>query len=116
MTEKTEMTWRTAFRHSKSIAGTILAGLGMFILYGDLAGTVARLRLLMGTRGSEASAGQPTGLLALSHAWQAYVAAHQPFLHGFVQHILVSSWPLLLVMVGTVLSRDAFMKNGNIPK
>jgi ABC-type proline/glycine betaine transport system permease subunit len=34
---------------------------------------------------------------------QAYTANHQQFLKDFLQHLLISSWPLLLVIVGTVL-------------
>jgi hypothetical protein len=98
----------TALRRSKSIAGTVLAGLGMFILYKELVGAVTRLRYVIGANGSEALAGQPAGLLALSQAWQCYVAAQRPFLQGFIQHMLVSFWPLLLVMAGTVLARDIF--------
>jgi hypothetical protein len=53
----------------------------------------------------------PTIILAASRVLQAHAADHQRFLQGFLQHMLVSSWPLLLVMVGTVLSRDAFTDN-----
>jgi hypothetical protein len=44
---------------------------------------------------------------------QAYGADHQRFLQGFLRHIFVSCWPLLLVIVGTVLLRDTFLDNVN---
>jgi hypothetical protein len=48
---------------------------------------------------------------------QAYAADHQRFLQGFLRHIFVSCWPLLLVIAGTILSRDAFTDDVNaLPK
>jgi hypothetical protein len=104
-------------RSSRSIAGAVLVGLGMFILYEHLAGAVARL-----SHGLGANVSWPLGvllavILAASQVLQAYAANHQRFVHSFLQHVLVSSWPMLLVMVGTVLSRDAFVDDVNaLPK
>jgi len=108
---------QTVFRSSKSIAGAVLVGLGMFILYENLAGAVARLSHILGANGSGALGVLPAVILAVSQVLQAYAADHQRFLQGFLQHMLVSSWPMLLVLVGTVLSRDAFADNVNaLPK
>ena len=97
---------RIAFRGSKSIAGTVLAALGMFILYQNLDGAVIGLRHVLHSNGAET-----LGLvLSLSQVLQAYAADHQRLLHGCF-HLLVSSWPLLLVRVGTVWSRDALIDN-----
>ena len=49
----------------------------------------------------------PSGVLAASQAAQAYALDHQGFLQGLLQ-ILGSFWPLLLVIAGTILLRDAF--------
>jgi len=102
---------RTAFRSSKSIAGAALVGFGMFILYENLAGAVAWLSHVLGTNSPEALGVLPAVILAASRVLQAYGADHPRSLQGFLQHMLVSSWPLLLVMVGTVLSRDTFTDN-----
>jgi hypothetical protein len=51
--------------------------------------------------------------LAASRIAQAYAADQQRFLRDFVMQIWVASWPLVLVMVGTVLSRDALTDGGN---
>jgi hypothetical protein len=109
------MAGQTVFRSSKSIAGAALAGLGMFILYENLAGAVARLSHLLGTIPGEALGVLPTVILAASRVLQAHAADHQRFLHGFLRQVLVSSWPLLLVMVGTVLSRETFTDKVNAP-
>ena len=95
---------RTAFRSSKSIAGAVLVGFGMFILYENLAGAVAWLSHVLGADSSQALGVLPAVILAVSPVLQAHAANHQRFLQGFLQHMLASSWPLLLVMVGTVLS------------
>lgn len=106
---------RTSFRSSKSIAGAALAGFGTFILYENLAAAVAWLSHVLGANNSEALGVLPAIILAVSQALQAHAASHQCFLQGFIGHMLVSSWPLLLVMVGTVLSRDTFTDNVNTP-
>jgi hypothetical protein len=95
------------FRSTKSIAGAALVGFGMFILYENLAGGVAWLSHAFGANNFEALGILPAFILAVSRVLPAHAANHQPVLQGFLQHLLVSSWPLLLVMAGTVLSRDS---------
>ena len=110
------MAWqRTVFRSSKSIAGAALVGFGIFILHEGLAVAVAWLSHLLGANSFEALGVLPALSLAVSQVLQAHAAHHHSFLQGFLQHILVSSRPLLLVMVGTVLSRDTFADNVNAP-
>jgi hypothetical protein len=79
----------------------------MFILYENLAGGVAWLSHAFGANNFEALGILPAFILAVSRVLPAHAANHQPVLQGFLQHLLVSSWPLLLVMAGTVLSRDS---------
>jgi hypothetical protein len=104
---------RTVFRSSKSIAGAGLVGFGMFILYGNLAGAIAWLSHVLGANSSEGLGVLPAVILAVSQVLESQAANQQRFLQGLLQHMLVSSWPLLLVMVGTVLSRDALTDNVN---
>lgn len=104
---------RTAFRSSKSIAGAVLVGFGMYILYGNLAGAIAWLSHVLGANSSEGLGVLPAVILAVSQVLEAQAANQQRFLQGLLQHMLVSSWPLLLVMVGTVLSRDTFTDDVN---
>jgi putative Mn2+ efflux pump MntP len=97
---------QTIIRISKSIAGAILVGLGMFSLYENVHGAVARLSHTLGANGSQALGLLPAVFLALSQTMQAYAVNHQRFFEALLQQILVSSWPLLLVICGTVLSGD----------
>jgi hypothetical protein len=100
---------RTFFGRAKSISGATLIGLGIFILHEKVDGAATQLNHLLGAIPEQARGIIPTIILA--------AADHQWFLHAFLQHMLVSSWPVLLVMVGTVLSRDAFTDNNNaLPK
>jgi hypothetical protein len=87
----------------------------MFILYENPAGPVAWLSHVLGANSSEALGILPALILAVSQALQAHATNHQRFLQGCLQHMLVSFWPLLLVMVGTVLSRDTLTGNVNTP-
>jgi hypothetical protein len=94
------------FRISKSIAGAILIGLGTFILYENVAGAVTRLSHILGANGSQVLGVLPAAFLAFSQAVQTFALDHHRFLQGLFQQTLVSSWPLLLVIFGTVLSKD----------
>jgi uncharacterized membrane protein len=104
---------RTTFRSSQSIAGALLVGSGMFILYENLVVSVAWLRHVLGANSSEALGVLPAVILTVSQVLQAHAANHQRFLQAFFQHMLAASWPLLLVTVGMALSRDIFTDNVN---
>jgi hypothetical protein len=88
----------------------------MFILYENLAAAVAYLSHVLAANRSEALGVLPAFILAVSQVLQAHGSNHQRFLQGFLQHMLVSSWPLLLVMAGMVLSRNTFGANQRTPK
>lgn len=90
----------------KSIAGGILVGLGLHILAGNLAGDAAQLSHLLGVPAREALGVLPSVALAASHAARAYALDQQRCLDGLLQ-MVASFWPLLLVIVGTILLRDA---------
>ena len=49
----------------------------------------------------------PALVLATSHAVQAYAFDHQGFL-SILEQILVSFWPLILVVIGATLLRNVF--------
>ena len=98
---------RITFHISRSIAGAALAGIGMFFLYLDLAAAVARLSHMLGPGGPAALALLVAVIPSVSHFFEAYAADHHRFLHL----MLVSCWPLLLVVVGTVLARNSFTDN-----
>jgi hypothetical protein len=107
--EESDMAARqTTFRSFKSIAGAALLGLGMFVLYENMTVAAARLSHVLGANGSKVLGILPAVVLAVSQTVQAYALDHQRFLHSLIQQMFVSSWPLLLVIFGTVLSRDTF--------
>jgi hypothetical protein len=97
---------RRKFRSSKSIAGAALVGFGMFILYEHLAGAVVWSSHVIGANSFEALGVLPAFMLAVSQLLPAHAANHQHLLQASLQHLFVSSWPLLLVMAGAVLSRE----------
>jgi hypothetical protein len=107
------MARRIVFRSSKSIAGAVLVGFGMFILYENLARAVSWLGHALGANSSDALGLLPAIILTVSQVLRSHAADHQRFVEGFLQHMLVSSWPILLVMLGTILSRGTFTGNVN---
>jgi hypothetical protein len=91
----------TIFQNPKSIAGTVLIGLGILILSANLARAASQLSHLLGMAAENAdtpSVLTTVGLLA-GHAVQAYLFDHTEFLRGFHQ-ILISFSALLLIVAG----------------
>jgi hypothetical protein len=99
-------TQQRPFRNFKAIAGAALAVLGMFLLYQNGAGAVAHLSQVL-ANGSRVLGVIPAFVLAVSQAVHTYSFYHQRFLQGLFQQLLVSSWPLLLVIFGAVLSTES---------
>ena len=105
------------FGRAKSLAGAALVGLGIFIFHGHLDRAATQWSHLLSTTPGEAPGVLATVIVAAPRVLQAYAADHQRFLQGFLRHIFLSCWPLLLVIVGTVLSRDTFTEDVNaLPK
>jgi hypothetical protein len=91
--------------HAKAIVGTALLGLGCFVLYEHLSHVAAQLTHLCSV-----PCVAPGGLAdAILSGWRAYPADQKRFVQAFLRHMLISSWPLLLVWAGTVLSRETFV-------
>jgi len=90
-----------------AIAGGALVGLGLHILSGNLDTAADQWRHLLGNTAGDALGVLPSVVLASSQAAQAYGLDHHGFLQCFLR-MLVSLWPLLLVVVGTVLLWDVF--------
>ena len=99
---------RTGFRNWKSIAGIALVAIGMFVLHENPAGAATWFRHVVGINGSDNTGVLPGVVLAVSQALQAYGADRQRFLDGFSEQIVMSCWPMLLVMFGKMLLRDGF--------
>ena len=93
---------RAFFERTKSIAGIASLVIGLFILHEHVDRAMAQLSHIFG----HAGIALPAVFLVASRIVQPYAADHQRFLQDFVMQILTSSWPLVLVVVGTVLSRE----------
>jgi hypothetical protein len=97
---------RTPSRSLKSLAGAGVFALGLLLLFVNLDGAVAEISYTVG-----APTRAPQILPALSlvglHALQAYTFDHTGFFPTLVQ-MLVSFWPMILILFGAVLLRDVF--------
>jgi len=99
----------TSSQHMKSILGIILIGLGLLMLFANLDAVTASL---MGSVGRPEAESVDTLLslgLAAIHAVQSYTFEPSQFVSG-VWQILVSCWPLILVVCGALLLRGTLSK------
>ena len=104
---------RAFFERTKSIAGIAFLVIGISILHEHVDRAMAQLSHIFG----HAGIALPAVFLVASRVVQPYAADHQRFLQDFVLQIVTSSWPLVLVVVGTVLSRERSGDEGNaLPK
>jgi hypothetical protein len=101
---------QTTVRIVKSVAGAVLAGLGMFILYSNTAGAVAHVRHVLAN--GTAALGSAATVLVLAQHVHALGLEHQRSLQIIFHQMLLSAlWPLFLVIFGTALSRETFTEN-----
>lgn len=91
----------------KSIAGGALVGLGLHIWFGNLHGVAGQLTHLLGPSAGDTLGLLPRVILTAAQAGRVYASDHQGFLLDLVR-VLVSFWPLLLVIVGAGFLRDVF--------
>ena len=94
-------------RNLTSIAGAFLLAVGFLILFSNLDAAATRVAYATGDTGGRAPETLPALVLALLHGLQTYVFDHAGFLSGVLQ-FLVSFWPLILILAGALLLRDAF--------
>jgi hypothetical protein len=107
---------RTFFERAKSVAGVVLAAIGMFILCQHLDHAASHLSHLLCHNQGDTPGPLPAMLMAALCVIQAYAADHQGVLPVVIKQMWISFWPLLLVMAGTILSRNAFTDDSNAPK
>jgi hypothetical protein len=91
----------------KSIAGGALVGLGLHIWFGNLQGVASQLTHPLGTSSGETLGLASSVIVAAAQAGRVYASDHQGFFLEVVR-MLVSFWPLLLVIVGAGFLRDVF--------
>jgi ascorbate-specific PTS system EIIC-type component UlaA len=100
---------QTSSQNVKSIIGAILLALGFLVLFGNLDAVSAQISRAAGTPVGPTQGMLPALVLAALHALQDFAFDHARFLSGLLQ-ILVSFWPLILIIIGAVLLRDAFWR------
>jgi hypothetical protein len=94
-------------KNLKSITGVALVALGFMILFANVDGVLTSMGSLAGSSANEALSQIPAVGLAALHTAQAYTFDRAGFFSA-LQQILVSFWPLLLVIIGAILLRYAF--------
>jgi hypothetical protein len=98
----------TSFGRAKSGSGAALVAIGMFILYQHLDRAAGHLSHFLCNNHGDTPGPLPAIIMAAACVTQAYAADHHGILQVLVKQLVLSFWPLLLVMVGSMLSRDAF--------
>ena len=98
---------QTSPRSLTSIAGALLLALGFLFLFSNLDAVAVQVTSAAGASGHQILEMLPAMVLALLHGVQSYIFDHAGFLSALLQ-ILVSFWPLILIIVGAVLLRDVF--------
>jgi len=93
----------------KSIVGASLFAIGLILLFANLEGTLASLSNTAGISAHEGLGVLPALGLAGLHALQAYTFGQTGFGSALLQ-ILVSFWPLLLIIVGATMLLGAFKR------
>lgn len=96
---------RTFFQRTQSITGAVLVGLGILIFCWNLDRAAIQFAHLLGTIPRQTLGVLPAMIVAASRV-QAYAGDHQRLLQTVLVHLWTSSWPLLLVATGAVLSQD----------
>jgi hypothetical protein len=91
----------------KSITGAVLIALGLLILFANVDGVVSSMDGFASISANETVGALPALGLAALHTAQAYTFDRAGFF-STLQQILVSFWPLLLVIIGAILLRYAF--------
>lgn len=100
-------TRNTASRSLKSSAGAFLLALGLVILSANLDGIASCVSNFSGAPAPQEPGIFPVLSLAALHAAQAYTFDHARFLSSLLR-ILVSFWPVILILAGVLLLRDVF--------
>jgi hypothetical protein len=98
---------RTSPRSLRLILGAILLALGFLVLFANLDAVAAQISGATGIPAAHEPEVLPVVVLGALHAVQSYVFDHAGFFSALLQ-ILVSFWPLILIILGGVLLRDAF--------
>ena len=96
----------------QSIAGGALAGLGLHIWFGNLHEVASQFTHLLGPSSGETLGLAPSVIVAAAQAGRVYASDRWGFFLE-VLRLLISFWPLLLVIVGAGFLKDVFTDEGD---
>jgi len=102
-------TLRKSLRRLESLLGAALLVIGVYFLFANVNALVASLSPVAAHSQEDVSSALFGLGLAGLHAIQTYAFDHAHFLSG-LREILVSFWPLAVVLVGVILMRDFFAR------
>ena len=103
----------TFFERAKLACGVALVAVGMFILYQHLSQTASYLSHFLCTNQRDVPGPLPAVIMAAVCVVQAHATGHQGVLQILVKQLVISFWPVLLVMAGSLLSKDSFDDDSN---
>lgn len=95
---------QTSFRKFDAVAGAVLTVIGLFLLFANLDAAAAPVTRDLGISPDEGGSLLKVVLAGL-HAVQIFLFNHSAFLSS-LRHILISCWPMSLVLFGLVLLRN----------
>ena len=98
--------------YSKAILGVVLIALGLFVFHTDLEQSAAQMNytrsVFFPAVHGDTFGTMITIILVLWRVWRCYAADQLLFLHGVFYHLSVLCWPVLLVVVGTLLTSEEY--------
>lgn len=98
---------RSGTRKLYSILGIVLLGVGLTILLAQLDTAAAHLAERVGFNSGDTGGTVPAAILTTVHAAQA-LAFDRANVLSAAREVLLSCWPVILVVVGAALLRGAF--------
>jgi hypothetical protein len=97
---------KTSSKGLKAVIGAVFLAIGFVLLFGNLDALETPVNRILGAPASSGVECLPAVILATSHALQSYTFDHQGFL-SVLRQILLSFWPLILVMTGAALLQSS---------
>ena len=109
-------TQHAVFKSRKSIAGAALIGLGLFVLFRNVAEAAVLIRFLRNI-GDQADSLGPFGVASMTvqHFLQGYLFDHTEFLR-ILYKVLLSFLGLLLIRAGTIFLAAVFAGREGLKK
>jgi hypothetical protein len=100
-------TTQSGIRRLFTISGVVLLGIGLTILLAQVDITASRLADRFGIYPGEIGGPVPAAILSTVHAVQALAFDRSNVLSG-LREMLLSCWPVILILSGAALLRGAF--------